>query len=130
MLIRKANFDSYSKHITVTPGEPLVFSGFALRDKIRMMLEGMMKSEPQRISHYLDLGHYLYVNGKKDEAIAVFKQGRLAMQKPLDFNGPGYPGRESMSAEEQEFEQEQRQRDGKRFQGEMNNPRYRDLPRL
>ncbi|MFH0937982.1 MAG: PEGA domain-containing protein, partial [Planctomycetota bacterium] len=111
LLIRKANFDSYSKHIRITPDEPLVFSGFTLHDKIRMMLEKKMQDEPQRISHYLDMGHYLFVNGKKDETIAIFKQARLVMQKSLNFDGLGYPGRTNMSAEERRFEQEQRQQD-------------------
>jgi hypothetical protein len=124
LLVRKPNFESYCKQIKVEAGAPLVFEGFGLRDKILTMLENLVKSEPQRVANYLDLGQYLFVNGKKEAALEVFTRGRDAMQKPLDFNGAGYAGKDKLSPEEQAFEVEQRDRDLKRFRGEMGHPRY------
>lgn len=127
LLIRKTNFDPYSARIAVAAGETLSFSGFELKDKIYAMMDGLVKGEPQRVAHYLDLGHYLFVNDRMDEAADVFAQGREVMQAPLDFNGPGYSGRDRMSAEERALEERLRQEDVSRFMKELE--KHRNWPR-
>lgn len=127
LLVRKTNFDSYLARIEVVPGETLVFSGFALNDKILDMLERNVKSEPQRLAHYIDLGHYLFVNSRMDEAVDIFAQGYAVMQTPLDFNGPGFTGEENMSREERELERRLRQEDTSRYQKELE--KHRNWPR-
>jgi len=118
LLIRKTNYDSYSTMIAVAPGEALIFSGFELKDKVMSMLEAELKSEPQRLAHYIDLGHYLFVNDRMDDAAAVFAQGMEMASTPLDFNGPGFPGADHMSEEEVVLEKRLRLEDVSRLQRE------------
>jgi len=118
LLIRKTNHDSYSTMVAVGPGEALTFSGFELKDKVMAMLEAELRSEPQRLAHYIDLGHYLFVNNRMDDAAAVFAQGMEMANMPLDFNGAGYPGAEHMTAEEMVLEKRLRLEDVSRFQRE------------
>jgi len=127
LLIRKTNFDPYSVHIEISPGEPLAFSDFELKDKVLTMMEGLVKAEPQRLAHYIDLGHYLFVNDKLDESVDVFTQGLEVMQTPLDFNGAGYSGKEHMAAQEVEVEQRLRKEDESRFLKELE--KHRNWPR-
>lgn len=127
LLIRKTNFDPYSVHIEISPGEPLAFSDFELKDKVLTMMEGLVKSEPQRLGHYIDLGHYLFVNDKLDESVDVFTQGMEVMQTPLDFNGAGYSGKDHMAAQEVEVEQRLRKEDESRFLKELE--KHRNWPR-
>jgi len=127
LLVRKTNFDPYSAQITVRPGEMLPFGDFELKDKILGMLEGQVKSEPQRLAHYIDLGHYLFVNDRMDEAVEVYAQGLQVMQRPLDLNGPGFNGRDKMSEDEIALEQRLRNEDASRFLKELD--KHRNWPR-
>jgi len=126
LLIRKTNFDPYSARIEISPGDPLVFAEFELKDKVLAMMEGLTKSEPQRLAHYIDLGHYLFLNDKMDESVDVFTQGMEVSQTPLDFNGPGYSGKENVSPEEQALEQRLRKEDESRFLKEIE--KHRNWP--
>jgi len=118
LLIRKTNFDSHSAMVTVAPGDPLVFSDFELKDKVLAMLELQVKTEPQRAAHYIDLGHYLFVNDRLDDAATIFAQGMAVAGAPLDFSGPGYPGEDHMTEEEKILEKRLRLEDITRFQRE------------
>ena len=119
LLIRKTNCDSYSARIEVAPDKPLSFSGFELKDKVYTMLDGLIKSEPQRLTHYIDLGHYLFVNGKLDEAVDIYTQGMEVMRTPLNFDGPGFPGEKNMPAEEVQLERRLRTEDEARYLKEL-----------
>ncbi|MCY3023335.1 MAG: tetratricopeptide repeat protein [Planctomycetota bacterium] len=127
LLIRKTNYDSYSARIEVVAVEVLTFAGFELKDKVYAMMDGLVKGEPQRLAHYIDLGHYLFVNDRMDEAVDVFCQGLQMMQTPLDFNGPGYSGRDHMSEEEMALEVRLRREDESRFLKELE--KHRNWPR-
>ncbi|MFH0939944.1 MAG: PEGA domain-containing protein [Planctomycetota bacterium] len=126
LLIRKTNYESYSKRIMIEPGAPAMFAGFELKDKILNMLTGNCKNEPQRLAHCLDLGHYLFLNDKMDEAVNVFAQGLEVMQTPLDFDGQGFGGKDTMSAAEINLEQRLRKEDEIRLLKDIE--KYRNWP--
>jgi tetratricopeptide (TPR) repeat protein len=126
LLVRKTNFEPYLTQIEVQPGEPLQFSGFALKDRIHAMLDSLIKSEPQRLAHYIDLGHYLFVSGRMSDSVAVWVQGMEVLAQPLDFDGPGYQGREKLSKEEQAVEFKLRKEDEARFSKELD--KHRNWP--
>ena len=119
LLIRKTNFDSYSSRIEVSPEMPLSFSGFELNDKIYAMMNSTLKSEPQRVAHYLDLGHYLFVNDRMDESVEIYTQGMEVMHTALNFDGPGYTGSKIMSDDEKMLEKRLRTEDEARFAKEL-----------
>jgi tetratricopeptide (TPR) repeat protein len=129
MLIRKTNFDSFSARVDVSPQDPLVFADFELKDKVLALMEGMIKSEPQRLTNYIDLGHYNFVNSRLDDSISVFMQGMEVMQTPLNFNGPGYSGRDHMSDDERALEERLRTEDKTRFLREIERHRSGFWPR-
>jgi tetratricopeptide (TPR) repeat protein len=126
LIIRKTNFESYAKRIDIQPGRELTFSGFELKDKILEMLANQVKNEPQRAAHYCDLGHYLFVNDKFNEAVEAFVKGLETLHKPLDFDGPGYNGKENMSPQELKLEQRLRLEDEGRFNKDLD--KYRQWP--
>lgn len=97
LLVRKTNFDSYASPITIAAGQCGIFSGFGLHDRILEMLEGYLKREPQRVSHYIDLAHYYFVNERQDKAIELFSRALEIDAIPLNFDGPGYPGKTQVS---------------------------------
>lgn len=119
LLIRKTNCDAYSTRIEVAPGAPLAFSGFELKDKVYAMMDGLVKSEPQRLAHYIDLGHYLFVSGKIDEAVDIYIQGMEVMRTPLNFEGPGYSGEKNMPPDEVQLERRLRSEDESRYMKEL-----------
>ena len=129
LTIRKTNFDSYSKCVEIIPGgSPLTFSAFVLKDRIFAMLDGMIKKEPQRLAHDIDLAHYLFVNGKIDESADVFVKGLELMQKPLDYNVLGFSGRENMLPAEIALEEQLRKEDEARLFKEIE--KHRKWPRV
>lgn len=127
LLIRKTNFEAYSDRIEVTSDQPLVYSGFELKDKVFDMLDRAIKAEPQRLAHYIDLGHYLFVNDRMKESVDVFLQGMEMAQTTLDFNGPGYTGAQNMSEDEKALETRLRREDESRFLKEIE--KHRSWPR-
>ncbi len=108
LLIRKTNYNAYVSHVDVEAGGTAKFAGIELSDRVLGMLEGLQKTEPQRLTHYIDMAHYYFVNNNLDRAVEVFSQAMELMQTPLNFNGPGYPGKEKMS--DIEIAQEERMR--------------------
>jgi hypothetical protein len=128
LTIQKPNFESYVRSIAVTPDCKLIFSGDdLLTDKILGTLNDLVRTEPQRVAHYIDLAQYLYAEGKKKEAVATFRKARDVISRPLNFDGPGFVGRSKMTLEDIEAAEQQRQRDTKRFQGESQHIRYADI---
>ena len=125
--IRKPNFESFSTPLSAAPGARAVFSGFELPDKILGMLKLMVEGEPQRVANYLELGQYYFVCGRKEDAVRLFKKAYDVLLQPLNFDGPGFSGKQNMSAKDMEAEQRQREDDLKRFFSEMKNPRYYEL---
>jgi tetratricopeptide (TPR) repeat protein len=128
LLVRRTNFESYSRRISIEPGGVALYSGFELKDKIFAMLDGMVKAEPQRVAHYIDLGHYLFINNKQDKAADVFTEGMEIMQTPLDFDGAGYAGKQNMTSDEMLLEQRLRKEDESRFLKEVD--KHRNWPRV
>jgi tetratricopeptide (TPR) repeat protein len=127
LLIRKTNYDAYSRRIEISAEEPQVFAGFVLKDKVQAMLEGQVKAEPQRLAHYVDLAHYLFVNDRLEEAADVFLQGQEIGGTPLDLDGPGFPGAKNMSEEERALELRLRGEDLSRYKREIE--KHRSWPR-
>ena len=85
LVIRKTNFDSYFKQIEVTSGQPLVFRGFELDDKVLQMLNSNILKEPARVAHHMDLGHYLFVNDHLNEAAVAYSKALEVSATPLEF---------------------------------------------
>ena len=119
LVIRKTNYDTYSRQIDVEPGKTLTYSGFALKDKIAAMLNDLIRAEPQRVNNYIDLGHYYFVNARMEQAAATYAKGYEMVYTPLDFNGKGYAGIGQLSDEEKALEQRLRSDDVNRFWSEM-----------
>lgn len=126
LLVRKTNFDPYAARIDVIPGEPLTYADFELKDRIFAMLESQMKAEPQRLTHYIDLGHYLFVNNKLDESVEIWAQGMEMAGGPVDFDGPGYTGVKNMTRAEMDLEMRLRREDDSRFNKELE--KHRNWP--
>jgi hypothetical protein len=118
LLVRKTNFEPYTTRFDVVAGEEQVFADFELKDKIFAMLDGLMKSEPQRLAHYIDLGHYLFINNRMDESVEVWAQGLEMVNAPVDFDGPGFSGAKNMTREEMNLEIRLRREDESRFNKE------------
>ena len=130
LLIRKSNFEPYTARIEVEFGQPLVFAEFELKDKVFAMLDGLIKSEPQRVGHYIDLGHYLFVNDRLDDSVDVFLQGMEVLQTPLDFTPAPSTDKTppvQMSDAEIALEQRLRKEDESRFMKELE--KHRNWPR-
>jgi tetratricopeptide (TPR) repeat protein len=119
LLIRKTNFEPHAAFVAIKPDAPQVFADFDLKDRVRGMLETQVRSEPQRLTHYLDLAHYLFINGNIDAAVDVYARGWEIMGQPLDFNGQGFNGMENMTKEETELEKRLRLDDADRFRKEI-----------
>ncbi|HYG74345.1 MAG TPA: PEGA domain-containing protein [Planctomycetota bacterium] len=85
LLIRKTNFKSYAQRIEVTSSEPLAFKDFALEDVVLTMLRGAVDREKHRVSNYMDLGHYLFVNNELDESAEVYAKALQVAAAPLEF---------------------------------------------
>jgi tetratricopeptide (TPR) repeat protein len=85
LLIRKTNYNPYSKQIEVIADEPLVFKGFELDDKVLQMLNGNIAKEGTRVAHYMDLGHYLFVNDHLDTAAVAYSKALEVSATRLTF---------------------------------------------
>jgi hypothetical protein len=86
LLVRKTNFKPQSWRIEVTAAEPLRFTGFALEDKILAMLRSNVEADKQRVSHYMDLGHYLFINDELDEAAEAYARAVQVAGTELEFD--------------------------------------------
>ena len=119
LLIRKTNFYPYATRVEIQAGQPSKFAGIELTDRVLGMLEGLQKTEPQRLTHYIDMAHYFFVNNNLERAVDVFTQAMELMQTPLNFNGPGYPGKDKMSDVEIAQEERMRKKDEERLLKEL-----------
>ena len=126
LMVRKTNFSTYSHRVQITPGETSKFEDIELADRILELMEGKVKTEPQRVGHYIDLGHYYFVNDRMDDAVETFVLGQEAISTPLDFDGPGFPGKAKMLPEEIELETRLRREDAARFPKELD--KHRTFP--
>lgn len=88
LVIRKTNFKTYAEKVLVTPGEPLEYAGFALEDMILNMLRGQIDADKQRVAHYMDLGHYLFVNDRLEEAADAYARGLEVASTQINFDPP------------------------------------------
>ena len=114
--VRKTNYETFSQRIELLPSGTLAFEGFALHDKILAMYEGLVKSEPWRVNHLTELGHYLFVNGHENEAADVFGK---ALE--LTFYAPDLPA--GMNETEKNLERGWRYEDMSRFNQELQKTR-------
>jgi tetratricopeptide (TPR) repeat protein len=119
LLVRKTNYDSYASSITINPGARSTYSGFELHSQILAMLEGYVKREPQRVSHYIDLAHFHFVNDHTEKAVEMFAQAMEVNSAPLNFDGPGYPGKANVSDAEMAQDERLRKYDDQRLLKEV-----------
>ncbi len=99
LLIRKTNFKTYTQRISLEAGQTQEFKDFALEDVILTMLQSNIEKEPQRVGHYMDMGHYLFANNKIKEAGDFYVRGLQVAGQPLTFDKTIAP--EERVAEEQ-----------------------------
>lgn len=108
LLVRKTNYDNYATHVEVIAGEPLVFNNFSLNDKILAMLNGNIARESWRVMHYMDLGHYYFVNDRLNEAADLYKKAIRVSAESLDLS-------KETSAEERHLQERLRSEDRSRL---------------
>jgi tetratricopeptide (TPR) repeat protein len=123
LLIRRTNYKTYAARTEIVPGKTQTYAGFDLGDRVLEMLEGTQHAEPQRVSHYIDLGHYYFVNDNLEKSVDAYARGMEADRLPLNFDGPGYPGREHMTDAERAFEVQMKRKDGERLLKEIDKHR-------
>ncbi|HEY3319943.1 MAG TPA: PEGA domain-containing protein [Planctomycetota bacterium] len=85
LLIRKTNFKPYAQRIDVEAGQVATFKDFALEDVVLGMLRAAVERDKQRVSTYMDLGHYLFVNDELDESAEVYATAYQVAGQPLVF---------------------------------------------
>ena len=112
LLVRKTNFNPYAQSIEVDGLHPLEFKDFGLEDKILKMLHDNIDKEKQRVSHYLDLGHYLFVNNQLEESAEVYAHAQRVAASPLDLTA-------TLDANERILETRLRGEDVRRLQDEL-----------
>ncbi len=112
LLIRKTNFKPYSQRIDVAAGEPLNFADFALENVVLTMLRAAVEKDKQRVSNYMDLGHYLFANDELDESAEVYKDALRVAHSTLVFD-------KDATREERDLEQRLRQEDLSRLSEEI-----------
>jgi len=85
LLIRKTNFKPYMQRVEVSGDEQLAFKDFSLEDIVLAMLRNSVEADKQRVSNYMDLGHYLFVNNEMDESAEVYAKALAVANTPLEF---------------------------------------------
>jgi tetratricopeptide (TPR) repeat protein len=84
LLVRKTNCNPYSRRINVEQGKQLAFND-ELEDRILTMLNGNIAKEKSRVAHYVDLGHYLFVNNRLNESAEAYAQALEVAGTPIEF---------------------------------------------
>jgi tetratricopeptide (TPR) repeat protein len=97
LVVSKPNYDSYVQRMDVTAGKPLSYAGFELNNKILAMLKSNVAKERWRVSHYIDLGHYLFVNDRLTEAAETYAQALAVAGTEIEF--PAEYGRDDKALE-------------------------------
>jgi tetratricopeptide (TPR) repeat protein len=93
IMIRKTNYRPFTSIVHIEAGRTAHFADKdkdhrLLKDLIFEMLEGLIRSEPNRASHLLDKGHYLFINHRMDEAAEAFLQAEeVSVQPPIFPDG-------------------------------------------
>jgi hypothetical protein len=85
LLIRKTNFKPYMQRVELNGEEQLSFKDFQLEDIVLAMLRNAVEADKQRVSNYMDLGHYLFVNNEMDESAEVYAKALAVANTPLEF---------------------------------------------
>ncbi len=91
LLIRKTNYNPYSRQIVLEAGAPLVFKGFELDDRVMQMLNSNIAKEETRVAHYMDLGHYLFVNDHLEPAATAYAKALEVSATKLTFGKETLP---------------------------------------
>ncbi len=115
IVVRKTNFDAAVVPVFVKAGETASVEGVELRDHVLAMLEGMVRAEPWRIAHLLDLGHYHFLCGRIDDSVACYVKANGLAAEPIRF-----PDGLEMSEEEKAAETRLREMDKKKLRSEIN----------
>ena len=111
LLVRKTNCNPYSRRIEVEAGKQLAYND-ELEDKVLTMLNGNIAKEKYRVAHYVDKGHYLFVNNRLNEAAEAYAQALETAGSPIEFD-------ESVTQEERRLEVRLRAEDQNRLNDEL-----------
>ena len=111
LLVRKTNCNPYSRRIQVEQGKQLSFND-ELDDRILTMLNGNIAKEKSRVAHYVDLGHYLFVNNRLNESAEAYAQALEVAGTPIEFE-------QTVSDEERRLEVRLRAEDQNRLNDEL-----------
>lgn len=85
LTVSKPNYDSYTQRIDVNAGQPLVYKGFELGNKIMAMLKTSIAKERWRVAHYIDLAHYQFVNNRIADAAETYAQSLAVAGTEIEF---------------------------------------------
>ncbi len=111
LLVRKTNCNPYSRRIEVVAGQQLAYND-ELEDKVLTMLNGNIAKEKYRVAHYVDLGHYLFVNNRLTEAADAYARALEVAGTPIEFD-------EGVTQDERRLEIRLRAEDQNRLNDEL-----------
>ncbi|MCY3023336.1 MAG: PEGA domain-containing protein [Planctomycetota bacterium] len=98
LVVRKTNYKPYIQRVEIQAGQTLEFKDFGLEDIILAMLRGQVEREKQRVCHYMDLGHYLFVNDEMDEAAEVYAKALQVANTQMEFAADTSPEERALEA--------------------------------
>ena len=114
LTLRKTNFDAVTVPVNVRAGETVEIAGIEMRDRILAMLEGLVRAEPWRIGHLLDMGHYHFLCGRIDESVACYARANALAARPIEF-----PAGVEMSEDDRAAEAKLRAADVRKLRSEI-----------
>lgn len=79
--LRKTNREDYVQEVLVIPGEVTAVDA-TLEDRVEKFLLAAIASQPEKLSHYTDIGHYYFINGKTAKAVKYYRRGLELSAKP------------------------------------------------
>jgi hypothetical protein len=86
LVVRKTNYKTYTEKLEIAAGDTLEYAGFALEDVILTMLKSQIEADRQRVTHYMDLGHYLFVNDRLEDAAEAYSRALEVAGTQLTFD--------------------------------------------
>ena len=97
LVVRKTNFRPFARQIELAAGEPQIFR-FELDDIVLEMLNNNIAKENTRVAHYMDFGHYLFVNDRMAEASGAYAKALEVSATPLTFEKDVPPAEQALSS--------------------------------
>lgn len=117
VVVRKTNYEPEATRVRVPTGGTAQLAGFALEDKILAMLKRAVAAEPYRVAGYTQLGQYVFLQGRMEEAATWFAKGLAAAHRP-------FKPRPGMTEEDLDFESARRREEYKKLLKELKRHRW------